>query len=87
MFTRPGPRHNMIWSRTELAFKRDNIHSSMSLNELDCANGKYRNLQTIQYSDTNLRGQSISHNTPTQWVYPGPSTLGESIFRRGCGLE
>ena len=87
MFTRSGPRNNMIWSRTEYAFKTDDVHSSMSLYDLDCVNGKHRIVQIIVYSDTNLRGQSYSRNTPSQWTYPAPGTLGESVFRRGCGLE
>lgn len=87
IFTRPGPNDNMIWSRNELAFKINNTHSIMTLFELDCTKGKYRDVQIIEYSDTNLRGTPTSTNTPTQWFYPAPNTIGERIFRRGCGLD
>lgn len=85
--TRPGPRSHLIWSRSELASPTNGVHSSMALYELDCANGKYRIAQTISYSSPNLGGNGSSSTYVNSWSYPGPGTIGEAIFQRGCGLR
>lgn len=84
--TRPGPRPSMIWSRAEYVESVNNQHSAMALYELDCANGKYRQLQIMSYPEPNLSGRPTTQDLAEPWSYPGPGTIGESIFRRGCGV-
>jgi hypothetical protein len=87
VFTRDGPRPSMIWVRAEREVAVAGVTSYMVLVELDCQAGRYREVQSTTYTLPNLEGSSEALNSSGTWRYPGPGTLGESYFRRGCGLS
>ncbi len=87
MMTKPGPRPSMIWVRVERELMQEGALSYMMLIEADCSAGRYRRVQAIQYAKANLNGQSETFDGTTPWSYPGPGTLSESFYRRGCAIE
>jgi hypothetical protein len=87
MFTRDGPRPSMIWVRTEREVIDAGVASYMKLVELDCQAGRYRVVQSIAYAGPNLEGSGQTYSQLEAWQYPGPGTLGESYFKRGCGFS
>lgn len=87
VLTREGPRHSMIWARTENETPHNGTSSSMALYEARCSDGMLRQLQYTAYAEPNLEGKSRSSDTPLNWTYPGPGTIGQAIFDRACGLE
>ena len=87
LFTRAGPRPNMIWSRQEFqSADRVQALSTVSLVEVDCLGRRSRTVQSTDFGGRNPTGQSMSFEA-VEWRYPMPGSLGEAVLVYGCGEE
>ena len=75
-----------VWIRWELVRPHDSVSSFAALSEYDCALGRTRNIQVVEYSNRNLQGSVVS-SLPQEfdWTYDSPGTLGDLIKKAVCG--
>lgn len=88
LFTKPGPRTGMIWTRQELRNVEPTFQtlSVVTLVELDCVGRRSRNVQGTDFTGKNLSGTSTTWDG-TSWRYPLPGTMAEAILDFGCGAD
>jgi hypothetical protein len=53
--------------------------SYVELDEVDCALGRTRAIQTQTFAENNLSGSQYSIDTPKAWEYPIPGTVADFI--------
>lgn len=85
LFTKAGPRPNMIWTRQEFRVPEAQTQavSVVNLIEVDCQGRRSRNVQSTDYLGPNTSGRSNSWGEQP-WRYPLPGTLGDAVLKYAC---
>jgi hypothetical protein len=75
-----------IWVRSE-ALSATYPASTATLFEMNCQQLQYRMLSSTNYAQHNLGGATNSLPQTYAWEYAIPSSIGEAMVNRACGLE
>jgi hypothetical protein len=68
--------------------RAENIVSSIRLMEARCNAGQTRVLQTVVYQGQMGSGAvRLSSDKPTEWLYPIPNSIDETIFQTLCAQK
>ena len=85
LFTKPGPRANLIWMRQEMRVPDElRTLSAVVLVEANCTERQTRSLQGTDYTGANMSGTSESWDGSRAWRYPLPNTLMEVVLDEAC---
>lgn len=86
LLTKPGPRAGMVWTRQELREPdpKFQTYSTITLVEADCTGRRSRTIQGTDWTGKNATGTSVTWEG-SQWRYPLPGSLGETIMIYACG--
>ena len=81
-----------IWIRTEYFRPQysegDWYRSTMTLVEMDCAEGRFRELALDTYDHNNIKGAQESWDIPdATWQYPRPATVAALEIKDVCALK
>ena len=72
-----------MWTRWELATSQGTV---LSFAVLDCAEGRDRDVQVVEYAERDLKGSVVSSLPETlDWTYEPPGTLGDRTRKVVCG--
>lgn len=80
-------RPNRLWLRWEFSASRpgpNGERSARQLAEYDCAEGRFRVLQSEGFGSANLTGRSIPNADNQSWVYVAPGTFNELQYKAVC---
>ena len=89
LYVKPGdPGSHQVWARYEFGSARqDSTFSYRSMTELDqvnCADASYVNLQQTLYSNNNLSGEPYKIAVDDKPQTGGPGTIGAAVVSMAC---
>jgi hypothetical protein len=74
-----------VWVRVEMAqAMAGGSRSFRDLLEVDCRDGKIRQLSSTSYIKPNLSGESLAREEARPWTYPPPNSPLELLFSLVC---
>jgi hypothetical protein len=74
-----------MWSRSEWRQQpAPDVLSTVTLDEYDCGQGRYRSLQQTAYAEHNLSGASDNRTIAPGWKFTIPNTFGDEALQVAC---
>ena len=80
-----------VWSLSDYAIPQTEslfspFSSTQFLHEYDCAEQRTHFLQATFFAGNMARGEIVdSVNTPSEWIYVAPGSIGEATMEVACG--
>lgn len=85
IYARAARTPNSVWVRMEYQDGIEGYFSDRALHEVDCNQWRTRETTLTAYEGRNLTGESFHIGGSSEWDYPAPGSISDSVMIYQCG--